>query len=131
MMEAIIFALAMAVIGGAGTAVAMALRAGALTGRVAQLEASSSNAEKQLQMTAREFADYKQRTDEQLRAAANDAKELRDGLEKCNVPGVQRARLDSLLGKLSARGVTASGPGGTGPVPAIAAPRAHDADHDV
>lgn len=129
MSEAIIFTLALAVIGGAGTAVGLALKNGGLTARIAKLEVSGSSTEKQLQVTAREFADYKQRTDEQLRAAAVDAKELRDELEKCSAPGTQRARLDSLLAKLTP-GRLLTGPGGTGPVLAVAPARAHDTDPD-
>lgn len=128
MAEAIIFTLALALVGAAGTAVALALRNGTLTGAAAQLSAASSNAEKQLQVTAREFADYKIRTDAQLAAAAADAKELRDDLEKCNAPGVQRARLDSLLGKLSSR---TAGPGGAGPLLALATAHPGDTDHEL
>jgi len=127
MAEGIIFALALALIGAAGTAVALALRTGTLTGRAAELAAASSSAEKQLQVTAREFADYKLRTDAQLTAAAADAKELRDDLEKCNAPGTQRARLDSLLGKLAPRSAP-TGARDTGPLPALPGARADDTD---
>ncbi len=125
METAAIIALALALIGFAGTAVGLAMRNGTLAARVAQLEANGTSAEKQLQTTAREFADYKIRTDAQLVADAAEAKELRDDLEKCSAPGSQRDRLDSLLGRLAARSASSFG---TGPVPAQPAPRAGSTD---
>lgn len=86
----------------------------------AQVELNSSAAEKQLTVTSAEFAEFKRRTDAQLLAAEGDAKELRDDLEKCNAPGAQRARLDSLLGKLATRATPATGTRGPGPVPDVA-----------
>lgn len=128
MMEtAAIIALALALVGFAGTAVALAMRNGALTAKIAQLEASSGNAEKQLAVTAGEFRDYKLRTDAQLVADAEEARVLRGDLEKCSAPGSQRDRLDGLLGRLAARSASSFG---TGPVPAQPAARAGSTDPD-
>lgn len=130
METAAIIALALAVVGFGGTAIGLALRNGALVAEVATLRASSGNAEKQLSVTAAEFAEYKRRTDGQLAAAETEAKELRDDLEKCSAPGSQRARLDGLLAKLAARANTAGVARRTGPLPSDATAIANGAHLD-
>lgn len=121
MSDVAVIALALALIGAAGTAVALALRNGQLTADITACKAASGTAEKQLSVTASEFADYKRRTDAQLEAARRDVEELQHDLEACATPGAQRARLGQLLGKLAPRAPTAGGGSGTGPVPALAA----------
>lgn len=125
-MTALAIALAtvgLALVGTAAAAMALALRNGKLAAEIGLAAGRSSNAEKQLSETSKEFLEYKRRTDAQLVAVRGDVEELERDLEKCATPGARRERLNKLLGKLSSRGVTAGTGSGnpTGSVPVVAA----------
>lgn len=94
--------------GASGIVAILAIRNGKLNVELGNATGHSSNAEKQLSETSREFLEYKRRTDAQLAAVRADVEELEKNLDECTIPGARRDRLNRLLGKLSSRNATIS-----------------------
>lgn len=81
------------------TAIALALRISGLRSQSEEADERRADAEEKLKETAKDFADYKRRTEDQLDALRGDIEDLEDDLETCNTPGARRARLERLLSK--------------------------------
>lgn len=119
-----IIVLAAGLIAAGGTAVALALTRSKIDRERDQALLAKRSAEANWQHVLEEAAQEREKTDAHLELLRAELKELEDELERCNVPGATRARLQRLLSKDPAAGdpgaaaeAGVSGEGGASPNP--------------
>jgi hypothetical protein len=84
-------------LGFALTSVVLAIRNGGLRVEITKADKARHDVEKQFSETAKEFVEYKRRTEDRFKALKHEIEELENELENAAIPGARRDRLNRLL----------------------------------